>query len=195
MALPTTGQLTLNQINVELGNSSGSQASLRSMSSTAGFSTPDSVSEFYGFSGGSNIVVDYNNSITYFTNVQADKDGYRGLVMTGRESGDIFTATMEQTYTELGGASGFYTLSYRKNGAASWASLGAGGTPVIVQRSITGIDSNDTVDIRLAVSVGLKDPGTATLKVDLTGGTITTGSGTVTASGTTSWTLSVTGGF
>ena len=49
MALPSSGQLSLNDIRMELGLSQ-SNVSLRSMSSTAGFSTPDAVSEFYGYS-------------------------------------------------------------------------------------------------------------------------------------------------
>ena len=49
MALPGSGQISLGDIAGELGVSL-SNVSLRSMSSTAGFSTPDSVSDFYGYS-------------------------------------------------------------------------------------------------------------------------------------------------
>lgn len=49
MALPGSGQLGLGAIAGELGVSL-SNVSLRSISSTAGFSTPDYVSEFYGYS-------------------------------------------------------------------------------------------------------------------------------------------------
>jgi hypothetical protein len=49
MALPSSGQLSLNDIRAELSAAS-TNVSLRSMSSTAGKSTPDAVSEFYGFS-------------------------------------------------------------------------------------------------------------------------------------------------
>lgn len=47
MALPSSGALSFSAIAGELGV--GSPYSLRSMSSAAGFSTPDSVSEFYGY--------------------------------------------------------------------------------------------------------------------------------------------------
>lgn len=50
MALPSSGQLSLNDIRAELSAAS-TNVSLRSMSSTAGKSTPDAVSEFYGYSG------------------------------------------------------------------------------------------------------------------------------------------------
>lgn len=49
MALPSSGPLSLGDIAGELGLSL-SNLSLRDMSSTAGFSTPDAVSEFYGYS-------------------------------------------------------------------------------------------------------------------------------------------------
>ena len=48
MALPGSGQLSFSAIASELG--AGTPYSLRSMSNTAGLSTPDSVSEFYGYS-------------------------------------------------------------------------------------------------------------------------------------------------
>ncbi len=59
MALPPSGPISISQIRTELGSSSGS---LRALSSLAGFSTPDSMSEFYGYSSGSTIEYDYNAS-------------------------------------------------------------------------------------------------------------------------------------
>jgi len=49
MALPSSGPLSLNDIRVELQQSQAN-SSLRSLSNLAGFSTPDAVSEFYGYS-------------------------------------------------------------------------------------------------------------------------------------------------
>ena len=49
MALPSIGSLSISQIRTELGSGSGS---LRTLSALAGFSTPDSISEFYGYPGG-----------------------------------------------------------------------------------------------------------------------------------------------
>ena len=60
MALPGSGQLGFSAIASELG--AGTPYSLRSMSSTAGFATPDSVSEFYGYSAGGGVIYTYFNS-------------------------------------------------------------------------------------------------------------------------------------
>ena len=58
MALPTSGPLSFSAIANELGISL-SNVSLRGMSNSAGFSTPDAVSEFYGYSGGGLIAVSW----------------------------------------------------------------------------------------------------------------------------------------
>jgi len=47
MPLPSSGAISISQIRAELGTSSGS---LRTLSSLAGFSTPDAMSEFYSYS-------------------------------------------------------------------------------------------------------------------------------------------------
>lgn len=47
MALPSSGPLGIGAIRTELSSGSGS---LRTLSSLAGFSTPDAISEFYGYS-------------------------------------------------------------------------------------------------------------------------------------------------
>jgi hypothetical protein len=49
MTLPSTGPLSLNDIRIELDASVRDQ-SLRAFSDTAGFTTPDAISEFYGYS-------------------------------------------------------------------------------------------------------------------------------------------------
>ena len=47
MALQSSGAISISQIRTELGSGSGS---LRTLSSLAGKSTPDAMSEFYGYS-------------------------------------------------------------------------------------------------------------------------------------------------
>ena len=50
MALQSSGQISFSQIAAELGLSTSGGVDMRGMSSDAGFSTPDSISEFYGYS-------------------------------------------------------------------------------------------------------------------------------------------------
>jgi hypothetical protein len=48
MPLPTSGPISISQIQAELSNGNNS---LRALSAAVGFSTPDAMSEFYGYSG------------------------------------------------------------------------------------------------------------------------------------------------
>ena len=52
MPLPASGTISMSQIGTELSLAS-SNLSLRSMSSTAGKTSPDAMSEFYGYSAAS----------------------------------------------------------------------------------------------------------------------------------------------
>jgi hypothetical protein len=47
MALPSSGAISISQIQTELSNGNNS---LRALSAAVGFSTPDAMSEFYGYS-------------------------------------------------------------------------------------------------------------------------------------------------
>lgn len=57
MALPPSGPLFFSMIAAEL-QMQGPNQSLRSMSAAAGFSAPDAVSEFYGYSGANYQILD-----------------------------------------------------------------------------------------------------------------------------------------
>jgi hypothetical protein len=74
MALPIDGPLSFSMIAGELG--AGTPYSLRNMSSTAGFSTPDNVSEFYGYSGGLSLISLGYNARRYFLACGSAPGGY-----------------------------------------------------------------------------------------------------------------------
>ena len=59
MALPSSGPLSIGAIRTELGSGSGS---LRTLSAAAGKSTPDSMSEFYGYSAFTPPSINYSGS-------------------------------------------------------------------------------------------------------------------------------------
>ena len=54
MALQSSGAISISQIKTELGSASNS---LRTLSSLAGHTTPDSMSEFYGFSSATEFAI------------------------------------------------------------------------------------------------------------------------------------------
>ena len=54
MALQSSGAISISQIKTELGSASNS---LRTLSSLAGYTTPDSMSEFYGFSSATELAI------------------------------------------------------------------------------------------------------------------------------------------
>jgi hypothetical protein len=61
MALPSSGPLSISQIRDEEVNNGGfaSSYSLRQLSANAGKSTPDSISEFYGYAAATNVYISY----------------------------------------------------------------------------------------------------------------------------------------
>lgn len=85
MALPSSGSLSFNQIRTELGLSQ-SNSSLRGMSSNAGKSTPDAVSEFYGFS----------NSVSVA--ITATMNGYGSLSTEGYQNSQLEWSLVAENY-------------------------------------------------------------------------------------------------
>ncbi len=107
MALPSSGQLSLNDIRVELGASS-TNVSLGAMSDTAGFAAPDKVSDFYGFS---NLTSFYVTTLTYkfyefcliSTPVEKWHNGYFSLPTIGDTIYSNSTGTTVYTWTKRHG--------------------------------------------------------------------------------------------
>lgn len=98
MALPGSGQLSFSAIAGELG--AGSPYSLRSMSSTAGFSTPDAVSDFYGYSA---------LTFTYFAGWYLDDPCYYNYF-------DLLYGSDGKYYVDSGGQ----TLMYDYSPGTTW---------------------------------------------------------------------------
>lgn len=87
MALPSSGNpLSFNQIRTELGLSQ-SNSSLRSMSSNAGKSVPDAVSEFYGFSNGVGVAI------------TATMNGYGSMSTEGYQNSQMEWALVAENYS------------------------------------------------------------------------------------------------
>jgi len=136
---------------------------------------------------GSTIVIDFDGSTTYITNNSTEQDGWRNVVISGMQTGDVITInyTMELTVEGVmpGEAEG-----YVRENLGSWqleaSTIGFLSSP----ETHANINTTDNIDLRVRAYVD--DLGDfAEAKVTLTGGSVTTGSGTVTASGTTSFTV------
>lgn len=135
----------------------------------------------------STIVIDFDGSTTYLSNSPGDVDGYQGIVFSGRQSGDIIDISLTVECTISG--TGSVAFDYRIN-SGTWVQLGSySSSQGTTSKSVPNVDHDDTVDIRIdcgASGLGTSVSGTASL----TGGTFDSGSGTISASGTTTFTLS-----
>jgi hypothetical protein len=93
MPLPSSGPLSFSAIRAEVvPGGTNSNVSLRTLSSTAGFSTPDAVSEFYGYSA-----LTYSYYGTWALNDPCDYTYY-----------DIYSGSDGKYYVDFG----TYTLMY-----------------------------------------------------------------------------------
>jgi hypothetical protein len=95
MPLPPSGQISINQIRTELGTASGS---LRTLSSLAGFSTPDRMSDFYGYSAGGTLTVTNSDPTGFSSFTSANKNGtyYIGTGGNTSVSGTLATGNTFQ---------------------------------------------------------------------------------------------------
>jgi len=111
MALPSSGPLSISQIHTALGSSS---YSLHTLSVAAGKTTPDAISEFYGYSSLTYVYLYYGSTKTIAcSGVSA---GYFYI-----NSSDLSTAT--KIYTNSGGTTYASTAFYSDGSIArSWSS-------------------------------------------------------------------------
>lgn len=87
MALQTTGPIKISEIQTELGSSSGS---LRTLSDAAGFSIPDGMSEFYGYSA-------VTPSVYYWQG-----DGVNDTLRFTNHSSTLYTANATNDFSYAG---------------------------------------------------------------------------------------------
>jgi hypothetical protein len=93
MALPSSGQISIDQIRNEIGVSTGS---LRSLSASAGKSTPDAMSEFHGYS---HLVEPPSAYSGYITSATSPRGGYRLRLSDGYTTTDYTTPSSSTIYT------------------------------------------------------------------------------------------------
>jgi len=109
MALQTSGAITISDIKGELGNTSNS---LRTLSAAAGFSTPDAMSEFYGYS-----------AFTPPTLISGPSTGVYAISGTGVVSDPYVCTIYDGSFIDISDpptyywlAAGYFTFSPQQNG-------------------------------------------------------------------------------
>ena len=114
MALPSSGQLSLNDIRVELQEAQAN-SSLGTLSNLAGFTDPDAVSDFYGYSYANYNTVSIINT-QYFDSQDAcddTKDDDLTLYFSGTRGTPACPATGDTLYTNS-------ALTTVFNGGSNW---------------------------------------------------------------------------
>ena len=118
MALPSSGQISINDIRVELGASATNQ-SLRAFSNTAGFTTPDAISEFYG----------YSNLTSFSYNSSGDEEGSacarEGTSDTAYHNGSgTYPVANDEVYSNSTGTTSLSNANYKiDNGSLYGANM------------------------------------------------------------------------
>lgn len=128
MALPSSGAISISQIQTEIGGS----YSLRALSAAAGFATPDAMSEFYGYSASYTVYInayvpDYVGCYQYYniaataTNASATATipVYTSLTVSVGWNGDLggyFSGYLTITAGSTCGSTSGYTGATNCNG-------------------------------------------------------------------------------
>jgi len=176
MALPTSGQLSYSEINVELGNGSTSEASMLAMATAASLPTTNaSVSNFYGYSSGDTILLSWSS----YPGTAYSGGYYRTANHSGHTSPQIITMDFTYSCTANGNSGGIY---YSKNSTSSWTVVRTWfGSAVSGGYSITNVAYNDIIRVRWYTSPSNLMTGNVS---QFNNGTVTSGSGTVTGNST-----------
>lgn len=143
MALPTTGPLSMSAIATEQGISL-SNVSLRNMSATAGFVTPDAISEFYGYSF--TTVTAFGLSVAYLTDDDACNAGVWDIIRYHNGSG-MFPNFNDRIFTNSAGTTVF-------NGGDGFFAMGDAGNQFDMSAQVIRINSNGFVQDVVTCSGG-----------------------------------------
>lgn len=158
MPVPSSGELKLRaDINQEInGNDTDVDVSLGTLSDDAGFSAPDTMSDFYGYSSNVNIV--WNEG---------------GL-------GNCFVTNNNMTdgaYTPGGSVSGqYYEVEVNSNyGFQNWSSVSVSGLPAGMTASVSNQGGGYGLGVgKIRITIGGVYPQTSqTINVSLSGGSVT----------------------
>lgn len=143
MALPTSGPLSMSMIANEQGVSL-SNVSLRSMSATAGFTIPDAISEFYGYSFST--VTAFGLSVGYLDAGSACSAGAWDVIRY-HDGVDLFPNVNDKVYTDSAGTTLF-------NGQNLFYAMGDSGNQFDMSADYIVINTSGVVTSRVTCSGG-----------------------------------------
>lgn len=158
MALQSSGAISISQIKAELGSSS---YSLRTLSAAAGKSTPDAMSEFYGYSSGGPITIQMQlfEAVTENCFYRCIWDNGSGTTST--QTVDYATTSTTGSYSTTGTivatvsrtkpdttVQDYTSIEWLRNGSIEHTATFSAGAVVTNQAyTYTGVSGNDTLKI------------------------------------------------
>ena len=123
MALQSSGPISIGDIRTEIGSSSGS---LRTLSAAAGKSTPDAISEFYGYS--SVTLTSFSSSInSNFFGVCSEP-----ITATYYHDGSFTYPDVGDTVYSNSSGSSYLSSGYYKLGSGDFMNVGSSGSVISV---------------------------------------------------------------
>ena len=137
MALQSSGPISIDDIRTELSSSSGS---LRTLSAAAGKSTPDAMSEFYGYSNVDFSATVTTGVITYFSDTYSGyRIGFPGPI--GSMDNTSFNGYTIGNLNYFDGTNSYIELTFT-SGRIGFSNLTIGGTSYGSSSSWTAVGSN-----------------------------------------------------
>lgn len=179
MALPTSGQISINNINTEYGYTSGTEASLGTLSTKYGFTAPNILSGYYGMQN-NNFIIEFSNITT--VTINPIYEAYRSIIMpavqpnvANRYRFSINLVINSPTYGKS------WAISWSLNSTSVWTNLASGvsaypSTDFIIP-TLGVLDSNDIIRIRVYGQAGGSGPLSGAIELNY--GIFSIGSGTI----------------
>lgn len=132
-----------------------------------------------------NIVVDFASSTTYLVNSQTVQDGYREVIITGMESGDVLTLYYNHISYEENSYSGRCWVG--ENSTSSWSLENTDYSSDTTAETHANVSNTDTIYLRSTATVSDGNNDFFSSQIVLTNAILTSGTGNVSVSGTTSF--------
>lgn len=157
------------------------------MATAAGKSTTNaSVSNFYNYSHAVVVTVQYGGVITKSVDLYEDKDYYQSIYFSTRVYPNVITLNFD---ISVGGTGSGNVNIYTSENSGTWTLRHSTTAIELSDFSITGLDYNDTLRVRIDTQAITFKGAWRSVTCGISGGSFTTGTGTVSVG--TTWSLNV----